>query len=144
MVKSGLEFFILKFTEPFQSCWCPVRKKLPRKAELAWKVSRYLWIILREKFTPIVQWKTIFPNFHWKKRRITAATENFSNETNLLSNSTEFYENESRIWNLAHQWFHQINTYHWLNTKAACGNFVQKVFETNINFRYQRVKTQKK
>ena len=42
MVKSGLDFFILKFTEPLQSCCCPVQKNLPRKAELAWQVSRYL------------------------------------------------------------------------------------------------------
>ena len=39
MVKSGLEFFILKFTEPLQSCCCPVPKNLLIKAELAWKVS---------------------------------------------------------------------------------------------------------
>ena len=38
MVKSGLEKFILKFHVPFQSCCCPVQKKLPRKAELAWLV----------------------------------------------------------------------------------------------------------
>ena len=43
MVKSGLEFFILKFTEPLQSCCCPLPKKLPIRAELAWQVSRYLW-----------------------------------------------------------------------------------------------------
>ena len=42
MVKSGLELFILKFTKPLQSCCCPVQKNLPRKAELAWQVSRYL------------------------------------------------------------------------------------------------------
>ena len=38
-----LEFFILKFTEPLQSYCCPVQKNLPRKAELARQVSRYLW-----------------------------------------------------------------------------------------------------
>ena len=43
MVKIGLEFFILKFSEPLQSCYCPVQKNLPRKAELARQVSRYLW-----------------------------------------------------------------------------------------------------
>ena len=43
MVKSGLEFFILKFTEPLQSCCCPVPKNLPSRAELAWQASRYLW-----------------------------------------------------------------------------------------------------
>ena len=42
MVKSGLKIFILKFTKPLQSCCCPVQKNLPRKAELAWQVSRYL------------------------------------------------------------------------------------------------------
>ena len=42
MVKNGLELFF-KFTEPLQSCCCPVQKNLPRKAELAWQVSRYLW-----------------------------------------------------------------------------------------------------
>ena len=41
MVKSGLEF-ILKSTEPLQSCCCPVQKYLPRMAELAWQLSRYL------------------------------------------------------------------------------------------------------
>ena len=35
MVKSGLEFFILKFTEPLQICCWPVQMNLPRKAELA-------------------------------------------------------------------------------------------------------------
>ena len=42
MVKSGLEF-ILKLTKPLQSCCCPVQKYLPRMAELAWQLSRYLW-----------------------------------------------------------------------------------------------------
>ena len=42
IVKSGLES-ILKFTEPLQSCCCPVQKYLPRMAELAWQLSRYLW-----------------------------------------------------------------------------------------------------
>ena len=42
MVKSGLEF-ILKLTEPLQSCCCPVQKFLPRMAELTWQLSRYLW-----------------------------------------------------------------------------------------------------
>jgi hypothetical protein len=32
----------LEFTEPLQSCCCPVQKNLPRKAELAWQLSRYL------------------------------------------------------------------------------------------------------
>ena len=40
MVKSGLVFFILKFYQPLQSWCCPVQKKLPGKAELAWQVSR--------------------------------------------------------------------------------------------------------
>ena len=42
MVKSGLEF-ILKLTEPLQSCCCPVQKFPPRMAELAWQLSSYLW-----------------------------------------------------------------------------------------------------
>ena len=42
MVKSGLES-ILKLTEPLQSCCCPVQKYLPRMAELARQLSRYLW-----------------------------------------------------------------------------------------------------
>ena len=42
MVKSGLEKVILKFHDGLQSCCCPVQKNLPRKAELAWQVSRYL------------------------------------------------------------------------------------------------------
>ena len=41
MVKGGLEF-ILKLTEPLQSCCSPVQKNLPSRAELAWQVSRYL------------------------------------------------------------------------------------------------------
>jgi hypothetical protein len=43
MMKSGLEKNILKFHDGLQSCCCPVPKNLPRKAELAWQVSRYLW-----------------------------------------------------------------------------------------------------
>ena len=39
--EKGLEF-ILKLTEPLQSCCCPVQKYLPRLAELAWQLSRYL------------------------------------------------------------------------------------------------------
>ena len=42
MVKSGLEF-ILKLTEPLQSCCCLTQKYLPRMAEMAWQLSRYLW-----------------------------------------------------------------------------------------------------
>ena len=42
MVKSGLDFFILKSYVPLQSCCCPVQKNLPIMAELAWQVSRYL------------------------------------------------------------------------------------------------------
>ena len=42
IVKSGLEFSILKFREPLQSCCCPVQKEMHKKAELAWQVSRYL------------------------------------------------------------------------------------------------------
>ena len=41
LVKSGLQF-ILKLTEPLQSCCCPVQKYLPRMAELAWQLSRDL------------------------------------------------------------------------------------------------------
>jgi hypothetical protein len=43
MVKSGLEKIILKFNHGLQSCCCPVQKNLPREAELAWQVSRFLW-----------------------------------------------------------------------------------------------------
>ena len=42
MVKSGLEKIILKFNNGLQSCCCPVQKNLPRKAELARQISRYL------------------------------------------------------------------------------------------------------
>jgi hypothetical protein len=35
MVKSGLEFFILKLNEPLQICSSSAQKNLPRKAELA-------------------------------------------------------------------------------------------------------------
>ena len=42
MVKSGLEFFVSKSYVPLQSCCCPVQNNLPRKAELAWQVNRYL------------------------------------------------------------------------------------------------------
>ena len=43
MLKSGVEYFILKSSQPLQSCCCPVQRNLPRKAELTWQVSRYLW-----------------------------------------------------------------------------------------------------
>ena len=43
MVKSGLEKIILRFHDGLQTCCCPVQKNLPRKAELAWQISRYLW-----------------------------------------------------------------------------------------------------
>ena len=45
IVKSGLEKLkiILEFHDGLQSC-CPVQKNLPRKTELAWQVSRYLWV----------------------------------------------------------------------------------------------------
>ena len=33
----------LKLTEPLQSCCCPAQKCLPRMAELARQLSRYLW-----------------------------------------------------------------------------------------------------
>ena len=33
----------MKFRESLQSGHCPVQKSLPRKAELTWKVRRYLW-----------------------------------------------------------------------------------------------------
>ena len=69
MVKSGLEFFILKFTKPLQSCCCPVPKNLPIRAELAWQVSRYLWrgsvnfkINSRPLFTIILNQKCKFQN----------------------------------------------------------------------------------
>ena len=44
MVESGLEFFILKFTQPFQSCCCPVQKKSAKKGwigPLKWKALWY-------------------------------------------------------------------------------------------------------
>ena len=41
--KKWSRLFILKFTEPLQSCRCPVQKYLPTMAELAWQLSRYLW-----------------------------------------------------------------------------------------------------
>ena len=31
LMKSGLEFFILEFSKPFQSCYCPVQKKSAQK-----------------------------------------------------------------------------------------------------------------
>ena len=43
MVKSGLEKNTSKLYVPLQSCCCLVQKNLPRKAELAWQVSMYLW-----------------------------------------------------------------------------------------------------
>ena len=40
MVKNDPEFFILKFTEPFQICCFPVQKKInPERHNLAWQVS---------------------------------------------------------------------------------------------------------
>ena len=41
--KKWSRLFILKLTEPLQSCCCPVQKYLPRMAKLAWQLSRYLW-----------------------------------------------------------------------------------------------------
>ena len=71
MVKSGLEKNILKFHVPLQSCCCPVQKNLPRRAELAWLVSRYLWrgawnfkiIFSRPLFTIILSQKRSFQDF---------------------------------------------------------------------------------
>jgi hypothetical protein len=34
MLKSGLDFFILKFTKPLQSCCCPVQKKSDQKGRI--------------------------------------------------------------------------------------------------------------
>ena len=51
-VKSGLDFFILKSYQPLQSCCCPVQKVLPRRAELAWQVSRYFKIKNLDHFSP--------------------------------------------------------------------------------------------
>ena len=66
MVKSGLEKFILKFHVPLQSCCCPVQKNLPRKAELAWLVSRGTWnfktFFSRPLFTIILSQKWSFHN----------------------------------------------------------------------------------
>ena len=42
MVKSVLEKIILRLHDGLQSCCCPVQNNLPRKAELAWQVNRYL------------------------------------------------------------------------------------------------------
>ena len=60
MVKSCLEKIILKFNYGLQSCCCPVQNNLPRKAELAWQISRYLWrppwnfkIIFLDHFSPL-------------------------------------------------------------------------------------------
>ena len=44
MVKSGIEFFILKAYMTLQSCCCLVQKNLPREAELAWQISRYTYL----------------------------------------------------------------------------------------------------
>ena len=71
MMKSGLEKIILKFHDGLQSCCCPVQKNLPRKAELAWQVSRYLWrppwnfkiIFSRPLFTIIFKPKMVL-NLH--------------------------------------------------------------------------------
>ena len=46
MVKSGVELFILKFTEASQSCYFPVQKNLPRKAVL--RVFLQPYSVLRE------------------------------------------------------------------------------------------------
>ena len=52
MVKSGLEKIILKFHVLLQSCCCLVQKNLPRRAELAWLVSRYLKSTFHHHFKP--------------------------------------------------------------------------------------------
>ena len=41
--KKWSRLFILKFTQPLQSCCCPVQKYLARMAELAWQLSRCIW-----------------------------------------------------------------------------------------------------
>ena len=68
MVKSGLEFFILKSYMPLQSCCCPVQKNLPRNAKLTWLVSRYLWS--QKSSLPIfvtypLAWNSILQTFHF-------------------------------------------------------------------------------
>ena len=94
MVKSGLEFFILKFTGLLQSCCCPVQKNLPRKAEWAWQVSRYLWrgsvnfkINSRPLFTIIFKAKKV--NFKTRDFRpliewVLAGVLSFKDSTNSL------------------------------------------------------------
>ena len=42
-IKTYIYSLIWPPPDPLQSCCCPVQKNLPRKAELAWQVSRYLW-----------------------------------------------------------------------------------------------------
>jgi hypothetical protein len=54
MVKSGLEKIILKFNDGLQSCCSPVQKNVPRKAELAWQVSRYGNFNTRD-FSPLIE-----------------------------------------------------------------------------------------
>ena len=43
MVKRGLEFCIWNSPSPFKVAAAQYKKNLPRKGELAWQVSRYLW-----------------------------------------------------------------------------------------------------
>ena len=71
MVKSGLEFFILNSPSPSRVAAAQCKKILPRKAELAWQVSRYqLKSLLSDHTSEIFKNSSNFEarlcNFLWK------------------------------------------------------------------------------
>jgi hypothetical protein len=89
----------LKLTEPLQSCCCPVQKYLPRMAELAWQLSRYLWrgsvnfkINSRPLFTIIFKLK----NGNFKTRDFSPLIERVL--TGVKSFWQRFTCNRLRVW----------------------------------------------
>ena len=85
-------------TELLQSCCCSVQKYLPRMAELAWQLSRYLWrgsvnfkINSRPLFTIILKLK----NYNFKTRDFSPLTER------VLAGVGSFWQKDSLITYLA-------------------------------------------
>ena len=111
MVKSGLDFFILKFTKPLQSCCCPVPKNLPIRAELAWQVRRYLWrgsvnfkINSRPLFTIIFKAKNVnfktrdfSPLIEWVLAGVSKESQGISRHSRNLKESWEIPKNHKGV-----------------------------------------------
>ena len=129
--KKWTRLFILKFTEPLQSCCCPVQKYLPRMAKLAWQLSRYLWrgsvnfkINSRPLFTIIFKLK----NYNFKTwdfspliERVLAGVKHWMFD---LMNKLLFHKNKSDGMDK----YRNINTYIALSlglkTKSTTGQVV--------------------